>query len=167
MNFRELRKLSGMSVLKEDVRYLCENIGDPSAAFGVISRFYSLCDRVTKALSFRALPDMDPRIAQAISFLEEHYAEQFSIPSLAALCHVSPSYFYDLFRSNTGLSPIEYKQQICIRHAELLLCDESALSIEQISEAVGFESSNYFRRVFRACTGSSPREYRKTASLSV
>jgi len=162
-----LQKLSGSDTLRSDVLYLYENIGKPSAAFSVISRFYALCDQVTQTLSYREIPDIDPRIARAVSYLEEHYAEQFSVPSLAGLCNVSPSYFYDLFRTNTGFSPIEYKQRICIRHAELLLCDEPSLSIEQISEAVGFESSNYFRRVFRACTGSSPREYRKTASASV
>ena len=41
--------------------------------------------------------------------------------------------------------------------------NDSDLSIENISEQVGFESAAYFRRVFKKVTGKSPREYRKTS----
>ena len=34
---------------------------------------------------------------------------------------------------------------------------------EKISDAAGFESAAYFRRVFRAATGKSPKEYKRTS----
>ena len=162
-----LQRVSGGELFSDDFHYLLEHIGEPDSAFAVISRFYGLCHEITSRMVSRLTPPLDPRIAAAVSFLEEHYAEPVAIPALAAHCNVSPSYFYELFRNSTGLSPIAYKQRICIRHAELLLADEPSLSIEEISEALGFESSNYFRRVFHNATGMSPREYRKNPSLSV
>jgi YesN/AraC family two-component response regulator len=37
------------------------------------------------------------------------------------------------------------------------------MSIEEISESVGFESSAYFRRVFKKLTMKNPRDYKKTS----
>ena len=37
-------------------------------------------------------------------------------------------------------------------------------TVEQISDACGFESSAYFRRVFKRYAGVSPREYRSVSS---
>ena len=63
------------------------------------------------------------------------------------------------------MSPIEYKNKIMIRHAERSLVDHPEVSIEELSERLGFESSIYFRRLFKATTGKTPREYRKTVEI--
>ena len=38
------------------------------------------------------------------------------------------------------------------------------LSVEEISMRVGFESSTYFRRVFKKITSKTPKEYRKISA---
>ena len=58
------------------------------------------------------------------------------------------------------MTPISYKNYISIQNAEKLLLTTD-FSMEEISEKLGFHSSSYFRRTFRAFTGKSPREYRK------
>lgn len=44
---------------------------------------------------------------------------------------------------------------------EELLIQNPQMTIDEISEASGFESSIYFRRVFKSITGMSPTNYRK------
>ena len=45
--------------------------------------------------------------------------------------------------------------------AQLQRSGQTPLSIEEVSDWVGFESSAYFRRVFRSLVGCSPRDYRR------
>lgn len=108
---------------------------------------------------------VNTRIIDAVRYIESHYDTPLRVPDLAAICHISPSYFYECFKREIGMSPIEYKNKIMIRHAERSLVDHPEVSIEELSECLGFESSIYFRRLFKATTGKTPREYRKTVGI--
>lgn len=74
---------------------------------------------------------------------------------------MSEAYFYVKFREYMKMTPIEYKNQAAIAFAKEMLVYNPSMPIEEISEAAGFESGIYFRRVFRTLTGMSPKEYRK------
>ena len=52
----------------------------------------------------------------------------------------------------------------CAVVAAALLISRPEDTVEQISDACGFESSAYFRRVFKKHTGASPREYRSVST---
>ena len=65
------------------------------------------------------------------------------------------------------MTPVEYKNAIIVSRAQRILLDDPTASIEKISERLGFESSIYFRRLFKAQTGKTPREYRQTATREV
>lgn len=88
-----------------------------------------------------------------------NYTDNLTIQELATIANLSPSRFFTVFKKETGITPIEYKNRICIRNAEKMLLI-SDLSIEEIAEKLGFNSSSYFRRTFKAYTGKSPREYK-------
>lgn len=98
-------------------------------------------------------------IDPAIHYIEEHYAEDFSVADLAALCHCSESSLYQQFKKALKVSPVAYKQNIQIQQA-LALLSHTDLTVEEISVKVGFSSSNYFRTVFRKWTGKTPKEVR-------
>lgn len=74
---------------------------------------------------------------------------------------MSEAYFYVKFREYMNMTPIEYKNQAAVAFAKEMLVYNPSMPIEEVSEAAGFESSIYFRRVFRTLTGMSPKEYRK------
>ncbi len=83
---------------------------------------------------------------------------------LAKLVHLSTSYMRKLFKSEFGISPMQYLAEYRIRCAKMMLT-ESPCSIQEISEALGFSNSNYFCRVFQKhCDGMSPLAYRKKYS---
>ena len=114
-------------------------------------------------MHYEARSTVNENIRHAVRYIETHYDAPLRVDELAALCHISASYFYECFKREMGLSPIEYKNQITVRHAQRALIDSPEASIEEISEKLGFESSVYFRRLFKAKTGMSPRDYRKHA----
>ncbi len=123
--------------------------------------FYSVLGSLLPKLNYGAGKDRDPRMTKVAAYLDVHYAESLSIARLAALCHMSPSHFHTCFKEAFGMTPITYKQRICIRYAILALI-QGEHTVEEISAALGFESSIYFRRVFKKVTGKNPTAYLKS-----
>lgn len=73
---------------------------------------------------------------------------------------LSPNYFSDLVKRETGISPKEYISQRILATAKELLMAQS-LSITQISEKLGFQYPQHFTRFFKKYTGVTPIEFRK------
>ena len=55
---------------------------------------------------------------------------------------------------------MEYRTDLLIMNAQRLLAS-SELSISEVADRLGFTSETYFRRVFKAKVGVSPRDFRK------
>jgi AraC-like DNA-binding protein len=73
---------------------------------------------------------------------------------------LSPNYFGDLIKKETGHTPLEHIQSRVIDIAkERLLIPGKTIS--QISYELGFQYPQHFSRLFRKCAGISPIEYRK------
>ena len=70
---------------------------------------------------------------------------------------------YSLFRKEfkkvTGYSPIQYQIQLRINKARNLLSTTN-LPVKQIALQLGFESNNYFSRIFKQKAGITPAEFR-------
>lgn len=101
--------------------------------------------------------------------LSDYYAsqapEQYGLPSItyfADKLNLSPNYFGDLMKRQTGKSPQEYIRMKVLDSAKEALLDRS-LSIQQISYQLGFQYPQHFTRMFKKNEGISPYEYRKMA----
>lgn len=72
---------------------------------------------------------------------------------------LSPNYFGDLIKKETGKTAQEYIQLKIIDRAKQLLA-EGILSVNEIAEELGFKYSTHFTRLFKKSVGISPTEYR-------
>jgi len=124
-----------------------------------VSDFYSLYNQISKNLICYTDKQPNNHIIDAIYYIETNYTKDFTISDLAKLCHISESSLYQLFKKETGYTPIEYKNRTRIRHAVELLSG-SSYSIELISKILNFSTPSYFRRVFKKIMGKQPSEYR-------
>lgn len=129
----------------------------------IISNFLSVLADIQPQLQKRKHTCPSPKILASLKFIEDNYKEKISVEDLAAEAQMSISRFYPFFKKELGITPIDYINNYRISRAILLLIEDNNDSIENISEQTGFESSAYFRRVFRKVTGLSPREYKKTS----
>ncbi|MEK3883340.1 response regulator [Paenibacillus sp. PL2-23] len=102
-------------------------------------------------------------IQRAIRYIEEHYAEECAMPTVASYTHLSPNYFGSLFKKETGESFSAYVTRFRMEKAKLLLKNTDK-KVSTIGQSVGFPGSNYFATAFKQMTGLSPSEYRKQAS---
>lgn len=89
-------------------------------------------------------------------------ARQNGLPTVkycaGELC-LSPNYFGDLIKQETGRTASEYIQQKIIEQAkERLLIP--ATSVSEVSYGLGFQYPQHFSRVFKRATGMTPNEYR-------
>ena len=75
------------------------------------------------------------------------------------MCNMSKFHFIRVFEKIVGESPIEYRNNIRIEHAKELLLD-TAHSVSEIGESVGYTSSVYFCDAFKKKVGISPLKYR-------
>ncbi|MDF2721720.1 MAG: transcriptional regulator [Paenibacillus sp.] len=98
-------------------------------------------------------------IREAVAYMKAHYQKELSRNVLAQQVALSPAYFSSLFKSHTGLTPIQYIHRLRLDRAKQLL-REGGMPIRQVAEEVGFADSFYFTRLFTKETGLSPRDYR-------
>ena len=75
------------------------------------------------------------------------------------LC-ISPNYFGDLIKKETGKSPQEYIQEAIIQKAKILIL-ETNHSMNEISSKLGFKFPQHFARFFKKHTGKTPTELKK------
>ena len=100
-------------------------------------------------------------LRQAVKYTEEHYAENYKMSLLAEKFNLSESHFRKLFKEFTGLSPVEYRNQLRIEHSKELLTQSTA-SVSEVALAVGIEDQFYFSRIFKESEGISPLQYKKS-----
>ena len=73
--------------------------------------------------------------------------------------HLSPNYFGDLIKKETGKSAIEQIQRKTINTAKDLLMQTNQ-RIGEIAYNLGYQYPQYFNRAFKKAVGCSPNEYR-------
>jgi AraC-like DNA-binding protein len=134
-------------------------------SFIALSSFYGVCGQLLQSVVSLPPRQINKTIIPAIQYIEHNYSEQISVEFLATLCFISTSRFYTLFKEQTGLPPIVYKNKVAIQHAAQELLYNKEESITSIAERHGFSSLIYFERLFKKLIGKSPSLYRKKNTL--
>ena len=99
-------------------------------------------------------------IRKACLYFRENLNTNVNIEELANELNVGYSYFRQMFRKYTGISPTQYHLSLRIQKAKDLLVSTDQ-SFKEIAIDLGFESYFYFSRIFKDKTGKSPMEFRK------
>jgi AraC-like DNA-binding protein len=73
--------------------------------------------------------------------------------------HLSPNYFGDLIKKETGISAQEYIQNKIIQLAKEKIFDPQK-TISQIAYELGFRYPQHFSRLFKQKTGVTPKEFK-------
>ena len=100
------------------------------------------------------------RIQTVIDFMSANLHRAVTLPELAEIVHLSASRFSDIFKIQTGLSPIAYLIKLRMERAHELLITRFE-SIKEIMAMVGYSDRANFLRHFRRYFELTPSEYRK------
>lgn len=99
-------------------------------------------------------------IRKAVTYLNDHYAENVSVDDLARIAHYSPAQFRRLFGELMQMSPSDYISSVRINAAKTLLRTTSR-RISDIAADTGFFDHSHFIRTFKRIVGKTPAKYRK------
>lgn len=112
----------------------------------------------------KANNDVLTRFEQELNnYFKDRRAAREGLPSVrffADKCFLSPNYFGDLVKKETGRSPQEFIQGKIIDLAkdELAGTDKS---VTEIAYSLGFQYPQHFNRYFKRGVGMTPMEYRR------
>ncbi|MGE4286855.1 MAG: helix-turn-helix domain-containing protein [Phycisphaerae bacterium] len=100
------------------------------------------------------------RFEAVLEHVQQNMDAQLSVPELAAIAGLSPTYFSNLFSRLIGEAPVQYINRRRIERAqELLLTTDEKLYA--VAARVGMKDEYYFSRLFKKIVGISPDHYRR------
>lgn len=99
------------------------------------------------------------KIAQVISYIEQHLKQQPSLEQLATHVKLDPSHLQRLFRNWAGTSPEKLLQYVSIEHAKKLLSVEQA-SLLKTSLKTSLSDTRRLHDLSIKIEGMTPAEYK-------
>ena len=102
--------------------------------------------------------------AERTKFYLQHSA---SLAGLAKQLGTTPHSLSQVLNESLGKSFFEYLGQLRIDEARILLADPalSHVKIEEIAERCGYLSKSAFNAAFKKYSGTTPGEFRKSATV--
>lgn len=95
------------------------------------------------------------RVAKAVAWLKENYAQPLRIESLAEMANMGVSTLHHHFRAMTAMSPLQFQKHLRLNHARELMLSGS-LDAATAALRVGYESPTQFSREYRRMFGHPP-----------
>ena len=127
-----------------------------------ISCLYALLDAMLPHMMGENQGSKQSAVDEAIKYMQS--CRDFSVPAMARHCRMSESGIYTAFRTVKGCTPVEMWHRVLAERAVNLLVTTD-LSVEEVSEKLGFCSTSYFRKILREVTGETPRQIRHRAGV--
>jgi transcriptional regulator GlxA family with amidase domain len=102
----------------------------------------------------------DDSISSAQEWMHKNFAKTFALDEPARRVGMSERNFVRRFKQATGDSPLIYLQKLRVAAAKRML-ENHRKTVQEISDAVGYQDAAFFRGLFQRHTGVSPTAYRE------
>jgi AraC-like DNA-binding protein len=99
-------------------------------------------------------------VSAAVEYIRQHFTEPLKVTRVAKVAGFTPNYFSELFKQREGKTFRAYVLDLRIERARELLSSTN-LPVTRVARLSGFNSLEYFARVFRRTTRATPLAYRK------
>ena len=119
-----------------------------------------LDDYILRVHQAKLRAGMSHPICECCDYISMHPEENPDIHQMAQKYGYTPYYFSKKFKQEVGMSLRDFAVKEKVERAKMLLA-QSAMSVSDISEALGFNSQSYFGSVFRKITGMTPSEFQR------
>lgn len=102
-------------------------------------------------------------LRRAIDYIKQNYQEKISVEDIANHCNLNKIYFARLFKAELSLTPSKFLTRYRLNKAADLLLN-TKLSIQCISEEIGYSNQFNFSAAFKKNYNLSPFEFRNNNS---
>ncbi len=103
----------------------------------------------------------EDRLAELPAWISSRLHDNLSVEVLAARACLCPRHFSRLFKRTFNSTPAEFVERLRISEAARRLASRR-LSVEGVAAAIGFKSTEVFRRAFERRLGITPRSFQKS-----
>lgn len=100
------------------------------------------------------------RVEKVVDFINENFGRTIRLAEAADLVEMAETAFSRFFKAKTGITFVDYLNDIRIGHASRLLIDTTA-PIAEIAQECGFTSLTNFNRIFKKRKGLVPKDFRE------
>ena len=129
-----------------------------------IAKVYLLKTHGEGQLPYAALvkeaPHADSVVRESEALLKDIYLEPNAVARAVERSRVPERTLKRRFKAATGLSIMDYVQNLRIERAKHLL-ETTKLNVDEVSVASGYDNASFFRRLFRNRCGLAPGDYRR------
>jgi AraC-like DNA-binding protein len=140
------------SPIIRDLAPLCYTLQD-------IQRYFSAVIRDKAGEADSSVAGCSKRVRDALSFLYDNFSRDIAVSDVARALDISESSLCKAFKSETGLSVLDYLTDIRMATSKKLLKNTN-LRVYEVADKVGYKTGQYFSQVFLRTTGMHPLEYR-------
>lgn len=103
----------------------------------------------------------NPKLRDAVLYIESHFDESTALSDIAKAAGMNHTTLTLLMKEELGCTAIEYLMKYRITVAKKQL-EFTSVPIKDIAAMTGFKTVQHFSRIFKAHTGTTPAEFRKT-----
>lgn len=100
-------------------------------------------------------------IMEIIKYINSNITESISLSEVSKAVNLSKEYTASIFKKETGLTVNKY-----INERKLVMAKEMIavgnMSLQEISENIGYENYGYFSRIFKKRFGMPPKEFKNS-----
>lgn len=113
-----------------------------------------------KEVNIKQVSTKDANVDALLSEIRAHPEKDWTTDNMCRSSALSSTYLNQRFRAKVGKSPQQYVIQMRIERACFLL-EESAMSLEQIADSLGYNDVYFFNRQFSKVMGITPGQYNR------
>jgi AraC-like DNA-binding protein len=123
--------------------------------------FYSFSDKSIARNGRPHFYQLSEFLQKTIAYMESHLSEEVDLERLAYMAGTSKSTLVRAFNKELGCTPAKFLWNRRLAEAKTLL-ETKELSVNAVSELVGFMNPASFTRAFKKAYGQTPRELAET-----
>ncbi len=125
----------------------------------LIMQLLILIGRMSAVVDEETETTYDPKIQEALSYINENLSRELSVEKLAEQVYLSKYHFMRLFKAQTGTTVHAYVRQKRLLYAARLI--REGMSAARAASESGFSDYSAFHRAFKESFGVSPGSLRE------
>ncbi len=159
-NDRKYIKIINNIRLIRAVQRIIDELIDKKESYNLLVLIYyaEILILISRQMLRPQIPLKDGPLHQALGIIQSSFIQDLSLKNIADQCNVSERYLRKLFSTQLHTSFTDYMNELRINKAKELL-HHTTQSVKEVTYLCGFNSVEYFSRVFKQYTGMSPGNY--------
>ncbi|MFA9379751.1 MAG: helix-turn-helix domain-containing protein, partial [Acetanaerobacterium sp.] len=125
--------------------------------FELVELYNEAIDMLENAL----MPQYSKKIREIIKYIQVHYQEEVNLSFLSQRLNLSIIYISQLFKKEVGMTFSAYLTKVRMDKAVALL-QTGNYKVYEVSEMVGYQTIQYFSKIFKKETGKTPSDFNRS-----